>query len=107
MQEIHLQRLLQQQQPFTLKLFQVQAPVYKLLLQVVMGVVEGNGWFLGFHVFTHYVKVSFFRGALLRPTPKGGTGKDARWVDIREDDFDEAQMASWIKQVAVLPGWLS
>ena len=70
------------------------------------GVVEGNGWFLGFHVFTHYVKVSFFRGALLRPTPKGGTGKDARWVDIREDDFDEAQMASWIKQAAVLPSWL-
>src|SRR6266849_9611448 len=24
--------------------------------------IEGQGWFLGFHVFTHYVKVSFFLG---------------------------------------------
>lgn len=21
--------------------------------------------------------------------PPGGTGKDARWIDIHEDDFDE------------------
>ncbi len=40
--------------------------------------IEGQGWFLGFHVFTRYVKVSFFRGASLRPVPPGGTGKDAR-----------------------------
>src|SRR5687768_17769769 len=25
--------------------------------------VEGQGWFLSFHVFTRYVKVTFFRGA--------------------------------------------
>ena len=24
--------------------------------------VEGQGWFLSFHVFTRYVKVTFFRG---------------------------------------------
>src|SRR5437868_7627906 len=35
--------------------------------------VEGQGWFLSFHVFTHYVKVTFFRGASLRPLPPGGT----------------------------------
>ncbi len=28
--------------------------------------IEGQGWFLGFHVFTHYVKVTFFRGTSLR-----------------------------------------
>jgi hypothetical protein len=42
--------------------------------------IEGQGWFLSFHVFTHYVKVTFFRGASLRPVPPGGTvrSKDAR-----------------------------
>jgi hypothetical protein len=67
--------------------------------------IKGQGWFLGFHTFTHYVKVSFFHGASLRPAPPGGTGKDARWIDIRENDFDEAQMAEWIRQAADLPGW--
>jgi hypothetical protein len=67
--------------------------------------VEGRGWFLSFHVFTRYVKATFFRGTSLRPVPTGGTGKDARWIDIQEDDLDEAQMAAWIKQAAALPGW--
>ena len=68
--------------------------------------IEGQGWFLSFHVFTHYVKVTFFRGTSLRPVPPGGTGKDARWFDIREsDELDEAQMATWVKQAAALPGW--
>ena len=67
--------------------------------------IEGQGWFLAFHVFTHYVKVTFFRGTSLRPTPTGGTAKEARWIDIHEDDFDEAKMASWVKQAAALPGW--
>ena len=69
--------------------------------------IEGQGWFVSFHVFTRYVKVTFFRGTSLRPVPPGGTSKEARWIDIHEDDFDEAQMTSWIKQAAVLPGWLS
>ena len=33
--------------------------------------VEGQGWFLGFHCFTKYVKVAFFRGTSLRPVPPG------------------------------------
>src|SRR5687767_1987286 len=69
--------------------------------------VEGQGWFLGFHVFTHYVKVTFFRGTSLRPVPPGGTSKEARWIDIHEDDLDDAQMATWVKQAAALPGWVS
>jgi hypothetical protein len=68
--------------------------------------IEGQGLFLGFHVFTHYVKVTFFQGTSLRPVPPGGTGKDARWIDIHEDDLDEAQMATWVKQAAALPGWV-
>lgn len=72
--------------------------------------IEGRGWFLSFHVFTRYVKVSFFQGASLRPIPPGGTvrSKDARWIDLHEGDrLDEAQMASWLKQAAALPGWMS
>jgi hypothetical protein len=71
--------------------------------------IEGQGWFLSFHVFTRYVKVAFFRGTSLRPVPPGGTpkSKDMRWIDIHEDDqLDEAQMATWVKQAAALPGWL-
>ena len=68
--------------------------------------IEDQGWFVSFHVFTHYVKVTFFRGTSLRPVPTGGTSKDARWIDIHEDDLDEAQMATWVKQAAALPGWV-
>ncbi|MFD1982944.1 DUF1801 domain-containing protein [Mesorhizobium newzealandense] len=71
--------------------------------------IEGQGWFVTFHVLTHYVKVTFFSGMSLRPIPPGGTvkSKEARWIDIREADaFDEAQMADWIKQAAALPGWV-
>jgi hypothetical protein len=67
--------------------------------------IEGQGWFLALHAFTHYVKVTFFRGTSLRPVPPGGTHKDARWIDIREDDLDEAQMTGWVKQAAAMPGW--
>ena len=33
--------------------------------------IEGQGWFLGFHCFTRYVKVTFFRGTSLDPVPPG------------------------------------
>lgn len=67
--------------------------------------IEGGGWFLGVHAFTNYLKVTFFRGASLQPPPPGGTGEDARWIDIREDEFDEAQFTRWVEQAARLPGW--
>jgi hypothetical protein len=67
--------------------------------------IEGRGWFLSFHVFARYVKVSFFNGTSLRPVPPGGKSNDARWVDVHEDDLDEKQMAAWVKQAAALPGW--
>ena len=67
--------------------------------------IEGQGWFLSFHTFTNYVKVTFFQGTSLRTVPPGGKAKDARWIDIHEDDLDEAQMATWVKQAAAIPGW--
>lgn len=71
--------------------------------------VEGRGWFLSFHVFTRYVKVTFFAGTSLEPIPPGGTpkSKEVRWVDLSEaDGLDEAQMEAWVKQAAALPGWV-
>jgi hypothetical protein len=67
-----------------------------------------EGWFLSFHTFTNYVKVTFFRGTSLRPVPPGESKhKDVRYLDIREDDpLDEAQLATWIRQAAALPGWV-
>ena len=70
--------------------------------------IEGQGWFLGVHVFTSFVKVTFFRSTSLQPLPAGGTvrSKDARWIDIREDDnLDEAQWTNWVKLAAASPGW--
>lgn len=71
--------------------------------------IEGQGWFLSFHVLTRYVKVTFFSGMSLDPIPPGGTerSKEARWIDIYEtDEFDEARMATWVKQAAAIPGWI-
>jgi hypothetical protein len=70
--------------------------------------IEGQGWFLSFHVFTHYVKVTFFRGTSLRPVPPGESKhKEVRYLDIHEDNqFDDAHMATWVKQAAALPGWV-
>ena len=72
--------------------------------------IDGQGWFLSFHVFEAYVKVTFFKGAALQPLPPGGTerSKDARWIEIREGErLDEAQMTRWVQQAAPLPGWLA
>ena len=70
--------------------------------------IEGQGWFLSLHTFTNYVKVAFFRGTSLRPMPPGTSKHDeVRYVDIREgDEPDGAQMETWIRQAARLPGWI-
>lgn len=68
--------------------------------------IEGQGWFLSTHVFTKYVKVTFLNGAELSPEPPGsGKDPDSRWVNIHEDELDEAQLREWIRQSAALPGW--
>jgi hypothetical protein len=69
--------------------------------------MEGQGWFLAFHVFTHYVKVTFLRGTSLEPLPPGPSkDKNTRYLDIREEGFDEAQFVKWVKQAAAIPGWI-
>jgi len=69
---------------------------------------EGQGWFVSFHCFTKYVKVTFFDGASLRPVPPVGS-KDpkVRYFHIQEDgQIDEELVASWVRQAAALPGWV-
>lgn len=68
--------------------------------------LEGRGWFLSFHCFTRYVKVTFFRGASLRPVPpEESKQRDVRYFHIHEDDeFDEARFGAWVKQASELAG---
>jgi hypothetical protein len=69
--------------------------------------VEGRGWFLSYHCFTRYIKVTFLRGAELDPLPPvGSKDPDVRYVHLHEgEDVDEAQLTSWIRQAAAIPGW--
>ncbi len=68
--------------------------------------VEAQGWFLGFHCLTKYVKVAFFRGTSLRPVPPGESKSGAtRYLNIYEnDEVDEARLADWVMQASQLPG---
>lgn len=67
---------------------------------------EDQGWFLGFHCFNKYVKVTFFNGGSLDPMPPGASKTaGVRHLDIREDDqLDENRFAEWVRQASLLPG---
>ena len=69
--------------------------------------VDGQGWFLSYHCFTRYIKVTFIRGAELDPLPPvDSKDPDARYLHIHEDDeLDEPLLTSWIRQASELPGW--
>ena len=68
--------------------------------------VEGQGWFLGVHVFAKYIKLAFFQGASLHPVPPvESKQKNVRYFHIHEaDQIDEAQLTDWVKQASQLPG---
>ncbi len=68
--------------------------------------LEGEGWFVAFHCFTRYIKVTFFRGTSLEPVPpEESKVPGTRYFDICEnEDLDEGQFASWVKQASNLPG---
>ena len=69
------------------------------------GAPDREGWFLSFHVFTNYVKVTFFRGTALSPLPPARSRHaEVRYLDIREGELDEAQLADWVRQASALPG---
>jgi hypothetical protein len=66
---------------------------------------EDNGWFVSFHCFAKYIKVTFFRGTSLSPVPVG-TSKhpEVRYLDVYEGALEEAQVVAWVKQASKLPG---
>ena len=67
--------------------------------------LEEGVWFLSFHVFARYVKVTFFQGASLKPPPAGKSKyPQVRYYDIHEDELDEKQFTAWVKQASKLPG---
>ena len=94
----HLDALIMRTVPGVQKAVKWNSPFY--------GADDQGGWFLSFHCFTKYVKVTFFRGTSLRPVPPGESKhKEVRYLDIREDEqLDEAQLVAWVKQASQLPG---
>ncbi len=67
---------------------------------------EKDVWFLSFHCFTKYVKVTFLNGAELRPMPpEPSKHQRVRYLHIRQDaETDEARFADWIGQAIMRPG---
>ncbi|MEM7202379.1 MAG: DUF1801 domain-containing protein [Planctomycetota bacterium] len=68
--------------------------------------IEGQGWFLGFHCFAKYVKVTFLNGAGLRPPPPiASKQEEVRYFHVHEDDdLDAALLERWVRQASELPG---
>lgn len=52
------------------------------------------------------MKLTFFRGAALRPAPPvASKHPDVRYFHIHEDDaLDEGRLAGWVRQASFLPG---
>lgn len=68
--------------------------------------VDNNGWFLSYHCFTKYVKVTWLNGARLDPPPPlDSKDESVRYLNITENDnLDDDQLREWIRQAAALPG---
>lgn len=68
--------------------------------------IEGEGWFLGFHCITKYMKVAFLNGGSLNPLPPVESKQpNVRYFHIYEGDvIDEEQFENWLRQAAALPG---
>lgn len=94
----HLDDLIRVAVPDVRKAVRWNTPFYGL---------EGNGWFVGFHCLTKYVKVAFFSGTQLVPVPPvASKSDDTRYWHVHENDrIDEEQFVSWVQQASRLPGW--
>lgn len=68
------------------------------------GVEEGR-WFLSYHCFAKYLKVTLFDGTSLDPVPPVASKQDkVRYCHIHEGDEFESQLTGWVKQASALPG---
>ena len=93
----HLDELVNEVVPGVRKAVRWNSPFYG---------IENNGWFLTYHCFTTYVKVTWLNGAQLEPPPPV-TSKDERVRSLhiaRDDHVDDNQLRDWIRQAAALPG---
>lgn len=93
----HLDDLVDEMVPHVRKAVRWNSPFYG---------VEDNGWFLSYHCFTKYVKVTWLNGARLAPTPPlASKDENVRYLNISENDhLDDDQLGEWIRQAAALPG---
>lgn len=68
----------------------------------------GDGWCFSCGAFVGHVKLMFINGVELDPAPPVtpvGMGKATRGVELESvDDLDVIQVASWMRQVASVPG---
>ena len=65
------------------------------------------GWFVSYHCFLKYIKVTFFAGHALKPPPPI-TSKDlkVRYLHVSLDEpLDEKQFKAWVKRAKSLEGW--
>ncbi len=93
----HLDALIERSVPDVRKAVRWNSPFYG---------IENRGWFLSFHCFTRYIKVTFLNGASLRPTPPVKSKHEhVRYFHIHEEDkVDENLLADWLRQASALPG---
>lgn len=94
----HIDALVARHVPAARKAVKWNSPFYGM---------AGGGWFLSFHCFTNYVKLTFFQGGSLTPLPPGESKQpEVRYLDIHEHDaLDDAQLGRWLEQASQLPGW--
>lgn len=92
-----LDRLIVETVPSVRKAVRWNTPFYGL---------EDRGWFLAYHCFNKYVKISFFAGAELSPAPPiAAKQPNVRYHHIHEgEEIDTDLLKSWIRQAAALPG---
>lgn len=68
--------------------------------------MEDDGWFLSFHCFARYIKVTFLTGSSLDPPPPVDSKHEhVRYLHVSEEDpLDEPQFIDWVEQASRMPG---